>query len=76
MQLDSTKKNWLAFIVSDNKWKRLFEIMLEDMSDTDHSDEGIPVILMKDAKLREYVNDPHQCFIYSYGLFGQLDTLL
>jgi hypothetical protein len=49
--------------VSDGKWKRLFEITLENMHDMD-SDDDIPTVIMKDAKLREYVNDPHQRFIY------------
>jgi hypothetical protein len=58
------KKELASFYVSDNKWKRLFEIMLEDMSESGQSDDDLPVILMKNAKLREYVNDPHQRFIY------------
>ncbi len=58
------KKELASFYVSDAKWKRLFEIMLEDMSDNDGSEDEIPVILMHNAKLREYVNDPHQRFIY------------
>jgi len=58
------KKELASFYVSDAKWKRLFEIMLEDMSDIEGSEDEIPVILMQNAKLREYVNDPHQRFIY------------
>lgn len=58
------KKELASFYVSDAKWKRLFEIMLEDMSDNEGSEDEIPVILMQNAKLREYVNDPHQRFIY------------
>lgn len=58
------KKELASFYVSDAKWKRLFEIMLEDMSDNDGSEEALPVALMHNSKLREYVNDPHQRFIY------------
>jgi len=32
----------------------------------DDSDEALPVILLKDAKLRDYINDPHQRFIFVY----------
>ncbi len=58
------KKELASFYVSDGKWKRLFEIMLEDMTDGGESEEEVPTVIMKNAKLREYVNDPHQRFIY------------
>ena len=58
------KKELASFFVSDNKWKKLFEITLEDMSDSSDSDDALPAVIMKNAKLREYVNDPHQRFIY------------
>ncbi len=59
------KKELASFYVSDSKWKRLFEIMLEDMTDGNEQDEdALPVVLMKSAHLRDYVNDPHQRFVY------------
>ena len=58
------KKELASFYVSDGKWKRLFEIMLEDMNEGIESEEDVPTVIMKNAKLREYVNDPHQRFIY------------
>lgn len=59
------KKELASFYVSDSKWKRLFEIMLEDMTDGNEQEEdALPVVLMKTAHLRDYVNDPHQRFVY------------
>ena len=59
------KKELASFYVSDTRWKRLFEIMLEDMTDGDgDSDDALPVVTMAQARLRDYVNDPHQRFIY------------
>jgi hypothetical protein len=57
------KKELASFYVSDSRWKRLFEIMLEDMTDSD-SDDDLPVGLMSESKLRDFINDPHQRFIY------------
>lgn len=59
------KKELASFYVSDAKWKRLFEIMREDMTDGNEGDEeALPVMLMSQASLRDYVNDPHQRFVY------------
>ena len=59
------KKELASFYISDSRWKRLFEIMLEDMTDGDgDSDDALPVVTMTQARLRDYVNDPHQRFIY------------
>jgi hypothetical protein len=58
------KKELASFYISDSKWKRLFEIMLEDMTDGDENEDALPVVTMSQAKLRDYINDPHQRFIY------------
>jgi hypothetical protein len=58
------KKELASFYISDSKWKRLFEIMLEDMTDGENGDDDLPVVTMVQAKLRDYINDPHQRFIY------------
>ncbi len=57
------KKEPTSFYISDDKWRKLFEICLDDMGSGDNEDEA-PKALMKDAKLRDYINDPHQRFIY------------
>lgn len=57
------KKEPSSFFISDDKWRKLFEIRLEDMGDQE-DEEGMPGILMKDARLRDYINDPHQRFVY------------
>jgi hypothetical protein len=59
------KKELASFYISDSRWKRLFEIMLEDMTDGDgNSEDSLPVVTMAQARLRDYVNDPHQRFVY------------
>ena len=59
------RKELASFYVSDSKWKRLFEIMLEDMTDGDeNAEDALPVVTMAQGRLRDYVNDPHQRFIY------------
>jgi hypothetical protein len=57
------KKEPSSFFISDDKWRKLYEIELQEMGDAD--DEKVaPKSLMKDARLRDYINDPHQRFIY------------
>src|SRR5689334_13576236 len=61
------KKEFSSFYVSDDRWRKMFEINLEDMhGDEEHADNDnlTPTALMKDARLRDYVNDPHQRFVY------------
>jgi hypothetical protein len=58
------KKEVSSFYVSDDRWRRLFEITLEDMGQGNEEETTNPAVLMKDARLRNYVNDPHQRFIY------------
>lgn len=55
------KKELSSFYVSDDKWRKGFEILSEDMG---LSEEEELKALMKDAKIRDYVNDPHQKFVY------------
>jgi hypothetical protein len=54
-------KELASFHISDSRWKRLFEIMLEDMTE---GESEMPTITMEMARLRDYINDPHQRFIY------------
>jgi hypothetical protein len=57
------KKEPTSFYISDDKWRKLFEICLDDMGMND-TENPEPKSLMKDARLRDYINDPHQRFIY------------
>jgi hypothetical protein len=58
------KKEPASFFVSDEKWKRLFEITLEDMGSVEDDENASPKALMKESKLVKYINDPHQRFVY------------
>lgn len=74
------KKEPSSFFISDDKWRKLFEIRLDDMGDQENEDSS-PSILMKDARLRDYINDPHQRFVYitdymaMWTLFCEMQTI-
>ncbi|MBL7811179.1 MAG: hypothetical protein JNL57_03060 [Bacteroidetes bacterium] len=56
------KKELASFYLSDEKWRKLMEITLEDMGEAEK--DADPKLLMKNAKLRDFINDPHQRFVY------------
>jgi hypothetical protein len=58
------KKELASFYISDNKWRKLMEISLEDMHMGDEDESQQPAVLMKDSRMRDFINDPHQRFIY------------
>lgn len=74
------KKEPSSFFISDDKWRKLFEVRLDDMGDQE-DDSSAPSILMKDARLRDYINDPHQRFVYitdymaMWTLFCEMQTI-
>ncbi len=67
------KKEPASFYMSDDHWKKRLEVTLVDMG-LEESDQAEPKPLMKDARMRDYVNDPHQRFVYVYD-FIQMWTL-
>jgi hypothetical protein len=67
------KKEPASFYMSDDNWKKRMEVTLVDMG-LEESDQAEPKPLMKDARMRDYVNDPHQRFVYVYD-FIQMWTL-
>ena len=76
------KKELASFYISDDKWKKHMEISVEDMNmGHDGGDSEDPVILMKDSRLRDWINDPHQRFIYvtdylaNWTLFCELQMI-
>jgi hypothetical protein len=60
-----------SFYLANSRWIKGFEITLQDMG-FDDSDE--PKVLMKDCLIKDFVNDPHQRFIYIND-FMQMWTL-
>jgi hypothetical protein len=58
------KKEFSSFYISDDKWRKHMEISLEDMKMSEENDTEIPSVLMKDSRLRDFINDPHQRFVY------------
>jgi hypothetical protein len=60
-----------SFFMSNDRWTKGLEITVADMGFED-TDE--PKLLMKDSTLKDYINDPHQKFIYVYD-FIEMWTL-
>jgi hypothetical protein len=67
------KKEPASFYMSDDNWKKRMEVTLVDMGFED-DDKADPKALMKDCRLRDFINDPHQRFVYVYD-FIQMWTL-
>ncbi|MPM08217.1 hypothetical protein SDC9_54529 [bioreactor metagenome] len=58
-----------SFYLCDNQWRKRREITLVDMNMADDDEDekmSAPNIIMKDAKLNQVINDPHQKMIYVY----------
>ncbi|MFZ9970100.1 MAG: IS1096 element passenger TnpR family protein [Bacteroidia bacterium] len=77
------KKELASFYVSDTQWKKHMEITLENMFDDEDMDSetAMPSPVMSQTKLREWINDPHQRFIYvsdyvaQWTLFIELQSI-
>jgi len=60
------QKQLASFYMSNDTWRKNQEITLEDMTD----DPENPIPEMKNAKLSQYINDPHQKIIYVYDFMA------
>lgn len=54
-----------SFYTTDRKWEKTQEITLIDMSDNEDPEENRPLI-MSNAILSNFIDDPHQRMIYEY----------
>ncbi|HPK05813.1 MAG TPA: hypothetical protein PK908_07960 [Bacteroidales bacterium] len=69
-----------SFYICDSRWIRLKELTLIDMrhdeiEETDDEDSKdmkthIPVSVMKDVKIKDAIDDPHQRLIYEYDFLN------
>ena len=59
-----------SFYTCDNQWRRKQEITLMDMGSDDENDSSEKSLIMKDAKLNQIINDPHQKIIYIYDFIA------
>jgi hypothetical protein len=70
-----------SFYICDNKWRRMKELTLIDMShDDDFEDEDedekpvkknkLPVFVMNQVKIKDIIDDPHQRLIYEYDFLN------
>ena len=66
------KSQLASFYLSDDQWKKGAEITLEDMSGEEDGSKSIPT--MRESRLCDVINDPHQKFIYVFD-FMEMWTL-
>ncbi len=61
-----------SFFICDGKWNRKKEITLVDMSEDDDDDEegANSPLVMKQCKLAESIDDPHQKLVYVYDFLN------
>ena len=78
------KGNELAsFYLCDSKWNKQKEISLMDMGDDSEKEEPeyededsyslrskLPIFVMKDSLLKDFISDPHQHIIYEYDFLN------
>lgn len=65
------KSNELAsFYTCDNQWRRKQEITLMDMGEDEENNSSAKTLIMKNAKLNQVINDPHQKIIYIYDFIA------
>jgi hypothetical protein len=75
------KKELASFYISDDKWRKLMEISIEDMTSGEDQDNQNISVLMKDSRMRDFINDPHQRFVYvtdymaNWTLFCELQAI-
>ncbi|HRY99513.1 MAG TPA: hypothetical protein P5550_10710 [Bacteroidales bacterium] len=56
-----------SFFICDGGWNRMTEITLLDMQEANPDEEGYePPLMMKDALLRDYMEEPRQRIVYEY----------
>jgi hypothetical protein len=77
VQLDGNEL--ASFFICDRRWNKLREITLIDMEDIEDREEdndedekfNIPVSVMENSVLKDFVDDPHQRMLYEYDILGQ-----
>ncbi|HOW26562.1 MAG TPA: hypothetical protein PK711_12950 [Bacteroidales bacterium] len=68
-----------SFFICDRRWNRVKEITLIDMEDRidDNSEEdesesySIPMSVMEESVLKDFIDDPHQRMLYEYDILKQ-----
>jgi len=68
-----------SFYLCDNQWRKRREITLMDMNmESDMDEEKTPEsnLIMKDVKMNQIINDPHQKMIYVYDYLNMYTVYL
>ncbi|MSQ78836.1 MAG: hypothetical protein EXR21_04060 [Flavobacteriaceae bacterium] len=66
------KSQLASFYMSDDQWKRGFEVTLENMTNAEdeNDDKAMPMPVMKDCRLCDYIDDPHQKILYVFDFIN------
>ncbi|MBQ7551018.1 MAG: hypothetical protein IJT04_05795 [Bacteroidales bacterium] len=76
-------KELASFFICDSKWNKQKEISLMDMGDDDEKEEPVyeeedeyslrsklPIFVMKDSLLKDFITNPHQQLMYEYDFLN------
>lgn len=76
-------KELASFYICDSKWNKQKEISLMDMGDDSDKEEPeyeeddefslrskLPIFVMKDSLLKDFISDPHQHIMYEYDFLN------
>ncbi|MBP6976814.1 MAG: hypothetical protein KBB71_00690 [Lentimicrobiaceae bacterium] len=82
VQLDGNEL--ASFFICDRRWNKLKEITLIDMEDRieDGSDDDenefyhIPITVMEESVIKDFIDDPHQRILYEYDILNQASLFI
>lgn len=60
-----------SFYTCDHRYRKRLEICYIDINDAPAQDGGNKTLIMKDCRINEFVDDPHQKFILVYDFINQ-----
>ncbi|MBQ4477472.1 MAG: hypothetical protein IKS33_03465 [Bacteroidales bacterium] len=61
-----------SFFIADGQWAKKKEITLVDMNVDEDSEKEMPKYVMKDAKIKDFIDDPHQKLIFEYDYLNHI----
>lgn len=66
------KSQLASFYMSDDQWKKGFEITLEKMTtdEDENDDKAVPMPVMQECRLCDYIDDPHQKLLYVFDFIN------
>ncbi len=82
VQLDGNEL--ASFFICDRRWNKVKEITLIDMEDRieDGADDeenefyNIPITVMEESVIKDFIDDPHQRILYEYDILNQASLFI